>query len=135
MAFKIPLRPTEYETTLPDMEGIADRPIFVYAALTPEEEADWALRGAEASGAFEPEEEVEDDAVDALYPAKLRRLTRLYCELFDTKIVRIDKLQVGEEPFDRERHLAHIPGRWKVAIGREILSRINAPLTPAEEGN
>lgn len=130
---KIPLRPEQYETTLPEHAELETRPVFVYAAFTPAEEADWSIRAAEAGGAFEEEAEAEGPRI--LRADQLRALTRLYNDLFDAQLIRIDGLVVGAEPFDRAQHLGHLPSRWKVAVGREILQRTNTPLTEAEEGN
>lgn len=130
---KIPLRPEQYETTLREHAELETRPVFVYAAFTPAEEADWSIRAAEAGGAFE--EEAEAEGPRKLRADQLRDLTRLYNDLFNAQIIRIDGLIVGEETFDRTRHLGHLPSRWKVTVGREMLNRINTPLTEAEEGN
>lgn len=152
---RIPRRPTEVRTTLPEHADQEDAPVFVYRFPTPQEEV--RITSNLATGLLDDPEvrkrifaAAEEDRLElvqellaegAVEPDTRRFLSSLV-ELFDELLVRIEHLEIDAEdeaaepePFDRERDLDQVPGEWKVAVGREIYRRLQGYLAPREVGN
>ncbi|MGH7459830.1 MAG: hypothetical protein ACREMA_02230 [Longimicrobiales bacterium] len=132
---KIPVIPSEYSTTLPEHDGQADAPLFVYEPYNEDEAAEVGARLHVLASTHETdlagENRVSEDAAV--------KFTRFFVDAFNQRIRRIENLVVGdaEEPFEAARpdHLRSVPAKWKVAVGREILTRLQRGITEREEGN
>ncbi len=146
---RIPIRPEEITTVLPDHRDLEGAPEFIYRYPTPEDEADILMESvsaivADPSVAQElqgmTKEERAKRVDELLTSGRLSvdtKYGRYLCRLFDQFILRVPGLELGEppEPFDRQKHLKDIPGAWKMAIGKEIQERLKNAMTEIEEGN
>lgn len=151
-----PRRPKELRTTLRRHAGRADAPVFVYRFPSPEEEAAQMFRTVEELQGDPAAMSKLDGLTGEALQAELERLVLagelktqsradVLCALFDRQLITIENLEfpVGSpsaecritEVFDRDRHLADIPGAWKIEVGIEIEQRIRSYLSDAEEGN
>ncbi len=103
--------PAEVRYTLREHQGKDDAPVFVYRPLRPREFAAWSARIAGAG-------EGGDVAV--------------LMDLCAERLVRVENLTVGDEPFDVAKHLDEIPAPWQIELGAEIYAR--SQLTDADVG-
>ena len=53
-------------------------------------------------------------------------------DLCAERLVRVENLVVGDEPFDPARHLDDLPAPWQIELGAEIYAR--SQLTDADVG-
>lgn len=147
---RIPARPKEFTTRLPEHLEVPDAPVFTFRFPTQKEEIGVSATGGRAAlrdpkvieqlraneGDREAQKAIITEALLASDDVDPAAAIGLQClALFDQFLVSIEPLEVGDEPFDRERHLDDIPTNWKIQLGRQLMQRINGYLTDEEVGN
>lgn len=95
------LPPAELEEQGPPIEG---SPRFIYKPLNPRERAKWATR-------------LYNDDVD------IGTRNDRYIDLFIERVVRIEDLTVGEEPFNMSKHLNSLELGWLIEVGMVIFTK------------
>lgn len=90
---------------------VPDAPVFVFKPLKPEERATWATK------VFS--DEVQSKAV-------------VYISLVRERLLRVENLTIGDEPFDVEKHLDDLQLEWFISLGLYIMTY--SQLTEAQLG-
>lgn len=142
---QIPRRPKELRTTLRHHAGREDAPVFVYRFPTPDDEVQLLYlslgqlrsdpRLAAQLQEIEDKEEMARKLEQLLEAEEGWGYGTYLCRVFDRQILRIEQLEIGDEPFDRQKHLDDVPGDWKLEVAREIQTRMKDYVTEEEEGN
>lgn len=96
------LPPKEYQEQDAPIEG---SPVFVYKPLNPRERARWAIR-------------LFGDDVSR------EKRTDLYLDLFAERILRVENLTIGGEPFDKQNqsHLNALELSWQTEVAMTIFT-------------
>lgn len=93
-------------------DPLPDAPTYFYKPLNPRERIRWTSK-------IFGEKEIGE-------------LNVKYLDLVDERLIRVENLEIGDEPFDRDKHMDSLETEDLVELGQEILT--SASLSRAELG-
>lgn len=81
---------------------LADAPAFVYKPLNPRDRSRWMAK------LFTDEEQSSNEP---------------YLDLFEERLVTVENLWVGDDPFDKAAHVVHLPLDWQLEVAFRIIAQ------------